>query len=88
MDFMKSPLDGISVIIGEEDVTNISATIEGPSELQLHVVCYWKPALAIKMTVVVLSLEDTPFEGGAFKMKLVLGHDFPASPPQGTMLVV
>lgn len=45
------------------------------------------PALAIKMTVV-LSLEDTPFEGGVFKMKLVLGHDFPASPPQGTMLVV
>ena len=32
MDLMKSPLDGISVIIGEEDVTNISATIEGPSE--------------------------------------------------------
>ena len=30
---IKSPLEGISVIIGEEDVTNISATIEGPSEL-------------------------------------------------------
>lgn len=32
MDMIKSPLDGISVTIGEEDVTNISAAIEGPSE--------------------------------------------------------
>jgi len=36
MGMIKSPLDGISVIIGEEDVTNISATIEGPSELSQH----------------------------------------------------
>ena len=26
----------------------------------------------------------TPYEGGLFKMKLVLGKDFPATPPQGT----
>ena len=25
----------------------------------------------------------TPYEGGLFKMKLVLGKDFPATPPQG-----
>ncbi len=25
----------------------------------------------------------TPFEGGVFRMKLVLGQDFPASPPKG-----
>ena len=25
----------------------------------------------------------TPFEGGVFRMKLVLGPDFPASPPKG-----
>lgn len=28
----------------------------------------------------------TPFEGGMFKMKLVLGKDFPAAPPQGFFL--
>ena len=25
----------------------------------------------------------TPYEGGVFRMKLVLGRDFPAAPPQG-----
>ena len=28
-------------------------------------------------------LAGTPYEGGAFKMKLVLGKDFPQSPPRG-----
>jgi len=28
----------------------------------------------------------TPFEGGLFKMKLVLGSDFPNAPPKGTSL--
>lgn len=31
-----------------------------------------------------MSLEaGTPYEGGMFRMKLVLGRDFPAAPPQG-----
>ena len=29
---------------------------------------------------------DTPYEGGIFKMKLVLGKDFPQSPPRGFFL--
>nr|XP_047143888.1 ubiquitin-conjugating enzyme E2 S isoform X2 [Hydra vulgaris] len=29
---------------------------------------------------------DTPYEGGLFKMKLVLGKDFPQSPPKGYFL--
>ena len=28
----------------------------------------------------------TPYEGGVFRMKLVLSRDFPASPPQGFFL--
>eukprot|EP01134_Creolimax_fragrantissima_P000063 CFRG0063T1 len=27
--------------------------------------------------------KDTPYEGGSFKLKLVLNKDFPASPPKG-----
>lgn len=27
----------------------------------------------------------TPFEGGLFRMKLVLGPDFPNAPPKGTI---
>lgn len=30
--------------------------------------------------------EQTPYEGGTFKMKLVLGQDYPASPPRGFFL--
>ena len=27
--------------------------------------------------------EGTPFQGGVFKMKLILGSDFPSAPPKG-----
>ncbi len=30
----------------------------------------------------------TPYEGGMFRMKLVLSKDFPASPPQGKSTVI
>merc|ERR1711915_124650 len=30
--------------------------------------------------------EDTPFSGGVFRVKLVLGKDFPATPPKGFFL--
>ena len=43
------------------------------------------------MWFVLLSLSPiagTPYEGGLFKMKLVLGKDFPASPPQGKCTLV
>ena len=33
-----------------------------------------------------LSVAGTPYEGGFFKMKLVLGKEFPAVPPQGFFL--
>jgi ubiquitin-conjugating enzyme E2 S len=56
----KEPLDGIKVFTNDEDVSDIQASIEGPS--------------------------GTPYEKGHFKMKLVLGKDFPASPPQGFFL--
>lgn len=32
------------------------------------------------------SAEGTPFAGGVFRMRLVLGKDFPAAPPKGYFL--
>ena len=32
------------------------------------------------------SVEGTPYEGGSFRIKLVLGPDFPNSPPKGYFL--
>jgi len=31
----------------------------------------------------IIGPEDTPFEGGVFRIKLVFGADFPAAPPKG-----
>ena len=31
--------------------------------------------------------EGTPFDGGKFRMKLVLGEDYPTSPPRGLSLI-
>eukprot|EP00116_Pleurobrachia_bachei_P011514 sb/3471776/ len=35
------------------------------------------------ITAIITGPEQTPFEGGVFKIKLVLSKDFPASPPKG-----
>ena len=54
------PPEGIKIFPNEEDITEIHATIEGPS--------------------------GTPYAGGIFKMKLVLGKNFPCDPPKGFFL--
>jgi len=54
------PLDGIKVVLNEDDVTDVTAEITGP--------------------------EQTPFEGGVFKVKLVLPSDYPQAPPKGYFL--
>ncbi|EDO38105.1 predicted protein [Nematostella vectensis] len=54
------PPEGIKVFSNDEDITDIQASIEGPT--------------------------GTPYEGGIFKIKLVLGKDFPAAPPKGFFL--
>ncbi|XP_071949157.1 ubiquitin-conjugating enzyme E2 S-like isoform X2 [Antedon mediterranea] len=57
MELMSDPPEGIKVLASENDITDIQATIEGPS--------------------------GTPYAGGQFRIKLVLGRDFPQSPPKG-----
>jgi len=54
------PLDGIKVVVNEEDITDVTAELSGP--------------------------EATPFQGGTYKVKLVLPSDFPHSPPKGYFL--
>ncbi|XP_064628988.1 ubiquitin-conjugating enzyme E2 S-like [Lineus longissimus] len=51
------PPEGIKIFPNDEDITDIQATIEGPS--------------------------GTPYAGGTFRMKLVLGKNFPSEPPKG-----
>ncbi|XP_062229461.1 ubiquitin-conjugating enzyme E2 22-like [Phragmites australis] len=56
----ESPLEGIKVIVNDDDFTTIFADIDGPA--------------------------GTPYENGVFRMKLLLSHDFPQSPPKGFFL--
>lgn len=56
----QEPLDGIKVIMNEEDITDVTAEIQGP--------------------------DQTPFEAGVFKIKLVLPSDYPSAPPKGFFL--
>ncbi|XP_064594521.1 ubiquitin-conjugating enzyme E2 S-like [Liolophura sinensis] len=59
-DLAADPPEGIKVFPNEEDITDIQATIDGPS--------------------------GTPYAGGLFRMKLVLGKRFPSEPPKGFFL--
>jgi len=56
----KAPPEGIRVSFNEENISIITAEIDGP--------------------------EGTPFEGGLFKVRIVLGPDFPQGPPKGYFL--
>lgn len=56
-DLRQEPIDGVAMILNEDNLADIQADYEGPS--------------------------GTPFEGGVFRMKLIIGADFPQSPPKG-----
>ena len=57
---VSNPSDGLSMVINEDDITDIQCDILGP--------------------------EKTPYEGGVFRVKIVLSADFPAQPPRGVFL--
>lgn len=59
-DLQQSPIDGVKIIINEENFTDVQADYEGPA--------------------------GTPYEDGIFKMKLLLGPEFPSAPPKGYFL--
>eukprot|EP00007_Cunea_sp_BSH-02190019_P004577 CAMPEP_0174241590 /NCGR_PEP_ID=MMETSP0417-20130205/23897_1 /TAXON_ID=242541 /ORGANISM="Mayorella sp, Strain BSH-02190019" /LENGTH=200 /DNA_ID=CAMNT_0015320847 /DNA_START=31 /DNA_END=633 /DNA_ORIENTATION=- len=54
------PSEGIKLLAGEDDITEIVAVITGP--------------------------QDTPYEGGEFRVRLKLGADFPQAPPKAYFL--
>jgi ubiquitin-conjugating enzyme E2 S len=54
---VKEPLEGITLVINDEDLSEVHAVIDGPA--------------------------GTPYAGGKFRIKLIIGKDFPQSPPKG-----
>lgn len=56
-DLSQNPMEGIRVVLNDDDITSVQADIDGPS--------------------------GTPYHGGSFRVRLVLGKNFPSSPPKG-----
>ncbi|CAL8105026.1 unnamed protein product [Calicophoron daubneyi] len=54
---LSSPIEGVQVIVNDQDLTDIQAIIDGPT--------------------------DTPYEGGKFRIKLVISDGYPNNPPKG-----
>lgn len=84
LELSEQPPEGIKVFVNEADVTDVQAAIEGPGEPACH---WWSVYMYLSGSPLhFFVVAGTPFEGGLFRVKLSLGRDFPAAPPQGYFL--
>ncbi|KAG4093929.1 ubiquitin-conjugating enzyme E2 S [Neocallimastix lanati (nom. inval.)] len=70
---MKS-IENLSPAVFKRIVKEVTALIQKP------------PENLCDIQAIIKGPEGTPYEGGAFQIKLVLGSDFPISPPKGYFL--
>ena len=87
----------VQLLPNDDSLLEVLADIDGPGEPVLPPTTTPCPAdswsYATRSSAFDVQLCDalllraagTPFEGGIFRMKLVLGQDFPASPPKGAL---
>jgi ubiquitin-conjugating enzyme E2 S len=82
----QEPPEGIKIFINHDDITDVQASIIGPGNKinKPHKKSLF--VLDVFRSNLYSDLESTPYAGGAFKLKLVLGKDFPAGPPKGYFL--
>lgn len=80
---MTKELEGIRIEINEQDMTDIQAIIDGPSMFSSIAHDAARSRASFKNTAHNRPTEDTPYEGGQFRLRLVLGSDFPEAPPKG-----
>ena len=78
---ISEPPEGIKVILNEEDISDIQAIIDGPGTRH-----FIFKALTLLLMNYLTSSAGTPYANGHFKVKLVLGKDFPSGPPKGFFL--
>ncbi len=85
-DLTQNPPEGIKVIINEEDVTDVQALIDGPGNYEFFIQIPDLIFISNESSLLIVLIEDTPFAGGVFKMKLKLGSEYPQAPPKGYFL--
>ncbi len=81
---------GVQVVVNEDNIVDVQADYDGPGASPASCARRPPPASAPWPTAarpgsdhVARGAAGTPFEGGVFRMKLVLGADFPDAPPKG-----
>ncbi|ORY61961.1 ubiquitin-conjugating enzyme E2 S [Neocallimastix californiae] len=67
-------IENLSPAVFKRIVKEVTALIQKP------------PENLCDIQAIIKGPEGTPYEGGAFQIKLVLGSDFPISPPKGYFL--
>lgn len=85
----ESPPEGIKVGVNDDDFSTIFADIEGPG-MQFSV-CQNFMSFETDCNSGIrfpLHAAGTPYENGVFRMKLLLSHDFPHSPPKGWLVIL
>ena len=89
----ESPLEDIKISVNNDNFSNIHADIEGPCMFFISFyhnlfndastciqACKW----TLKICLCIYKA-GTPYEGGAFRIKLILSQGFPEAPPKGMM---
>lgn len=95
----ENPPEGIKVVINDDDFSTIFADIDGPGQwrdaniklLNLSIIYPFSFWVSLNYLFLMYSPKckflyvaaGTPYESGVFRMKLLLSHDFPQSPPKG-----
>ncbi|KAL6596783.1 ubiquitin-conjugating enzyme E2 S [Neocallimastix sp. 'constans'] len=76
-------IENLSPAVFKRIVKEVTALIQKPPEG----ICIVKNEENLcDIQAIIKGPEGTPYEGGAFQIKLVLGSDFPISPPKGYFL--
>jgi ubiquitin-conjugating enzyme E2 S len=98
-DLQREPLEGIKVVVNDDDVTDVQAVIAGPGTPHRSPTPppYTRTPTAtashpqggegrppLLAAHAVHPTAQTPYAGGLFKVRLTLSDDFPNSPPKGT----
>lgn len=78
-----APPDGVRFYPNEKGLSEIDASIDGPGTSEVSPQNQFRPPAPLP--ALPPRAVDTPYYGGVFRLKLTLGHDYPAAPPKGPL---
>ena len=95
-EYTKNPVSDIRLQVNEENVTDIRAELIGPGIVALYagkegggdwrMIKEYLWSCPGSFPLIDGFVEETPYHGGVFEIKLLFGPEFPAVPPKGFFL--